>query len=144
MLVYAGMHDFTPMAALSGGTLIGAAAALLLLASGQIAGISGILGGLLQPASGDKLWRVLFLLGLVTAGIVGVLVAPERIAASPRSLPQVIVAGMLVGIGTKLSGGCTSGHGVCGVGRLSPRSIAATITFVLAGMLTVTALGGAT
>jgi uncharacterized membrane protein YedE/YeeE len=137
------MHDFTPVSALIGGALIGAAAALLLLADGRIAGISGILGDLLQPARGERLWRVLFLLGLVLAGVAGVLVAPERIAASPRALPQVIVAGVLVGIGTRLAGGCTSGHGVCGVSRLSPRSIVATITFVLAGMITVSALGGA-
>lgn len=138
-----GMNDFTPVSALIGGALIGAAAAMLLLANGRIAGISGILGDLLQPARGDKLWRALFLLGLVLAGVAGVLIAPERIAAAPRALPQVIVAGLLVGVGTRLAGGCTSGHGVCGVSRLSPRSIVATIIFVLAGMITVTALGGA-
>ena len=128
---------FTPWTSLAGGMLIGLAAALLLLLGGRIAGISGILGGLLRPSSGDIAWRLLFLAGIVLApAILTRLVAfPEvRIDADDATL---VLAGLLVGIGTRYSAGCTSGHGVCGVARLSPRSLAATATFVVAGFLTV-------
>jgi uncharacterized protein len=140
------MHDFTPIPALAGGALIGLAASLLLVAAGRIAGISGITGGLLFPARGDVRWRTLFLLGLVAAGIFAVLLAPGSIGTSPRSLPVLAVAGLLVGIGTRLGNGCTSGHGVCGISRLAPRSISATVVFMAAGMLSVLLtrwLGGA-
>jgi uncharacterized membrane protein YedE/YeeE len=110
---------FTPLASLAGGLLIGLGAALLLLANGRIAGISGIVGGLLRPARGDIGWRLAFLLGL--------LASPLLVAAG----------GLLVGIGTRLGGGCTSGHGICGIARLSKRSIAATATFMATAIVVV-------
>ncbi|HKP64167.1 MAG TPA: YeeE/YedE thiosulfate transporter family protein [Polyangiales bacterium] len=131
------MHDFTPWSALTGGALIGAAASLLLIAAGRIAGISGILGGVLLPARGDVRWRALFLVGLVSAGLIAALLVPESIGTSPRSLPMLTAAGLLVGIGTRLGNGCTSGHGVCGISRFAPRSIAATVVFMASGVLTV-------
>jgi uncharacterized membrane protein YedE/YeeE len=140
------MQDFTPFSALTGGVLIGLAASVLLIASGRVAGISGIVGGLLTPTRGDRLWRALFVLGLVAAGVGAALLAPERVGSSPRSLATLTVAGLLVGVGTRLGNGCTSGHGVCGISRLSPRSLLATITFIASGMLAVGAfrlLGGA-
>jgi uncharacterized membrane protein YedE/YeeE len=140
------MHDFTPVPALVGGALIGLAASLLLVAAGRIAGISGITGGLLFPARGDVRWRALFLLGLVATGIAAALFAPGSIGNSPRSLPTLAAAGLLVGIGTRLGNGCTSGHGVCGISRLAPRSISATMVFMATGMLSVLLarwLGGA-
>jgi uncharacterized protein len=125
---------------LSGGLLIGIAAALLLWLNGRVVGVSGMLGGVLAPVRGDVSWRVLALLGLALAGAIGALVAPEQIGRSPRPLPVLALAGLCVGIGTRLSNGCTSGHGVCGVSRLSPRSLIATMTFVATGVLTVLAL----
>jgi uncharacterized protein len=140
------MHTFTPLSALIGGGLIGAAASILLLGSGRVAGISGILGGLLTPTRGDRSWRALFLLGLLAAGVIAAAFAPQLIGSSPRSLPTLIAAGLLVGSGTRLGNGCTSGHGVCGISRLSPRSLVATATFIAAGMIVVRMLawiGGA-
>jgi uncharacterized membrane protein YedE/YeeE len=131
---------------LSGGVLIGLSAALLLWLNGRVMGVSGMLGGVLAPVAGDVSWRALALLGMVLAGVIGMLFAPEQIGQSPRSLPVLALAGLCVGVGTRLSSGCTSGHGVCGVSRLSPRSLVATATFVLTGALTVLALrllGGA-
>jgi uncharacterized protein len=127
--------------ALAGGALIGAAAALLLLAHGRIAGISGVVGGLLPPAVPDRDWRIAFLIGLAAAGVVGAWIAPSAIGASVRGLPLVVVAGVLVGIGTRLGGGCTSGHGVCGVARLSTRSLIAVATFMATGAITAFAVG---
>jgi uncharacterized membrane protein YedE/YeeE len=130
-------EHFTPFASLGGGILIGLAAALLLLANGRIAGISGIAGGLLRPARGDIGWRLAFLLGLVTAPLVWLVfraMPPVQIDHSPALLT---VAGLLVGIGTRFGSGCTSGHGVCGISRLSPRSLVATLGFMLAGFATV-------
>jgi uncharacterized membrane protein YfcA len=125
--------------ALVGGVLIGLAAALLWLLGGRISGVSGIVGGLFSAAArrGERRWRGGFVLGLVIGGAVMSRLAPSTFALSPTSLPLVVVAGALVGIGTTLANGCTSGHGVCGVSRLSRRSIAATITFMGAGMATV-------
>ena len=126
-------NNFTPWAALGGGLLIGLSAAAFVLLSGRIAGISGILGALLQPKRGDIAWRLAFVTGLVAAPLTYGLVAtlPEvRIDAAPATL---VVAGLLVGIGTRYGSGCTSGHGVCGVSRLSPRSLVATAAFMLAG-----------
>lgn len=140
------MHDFTPISALAGGALIGVAASLLLIAAGRIAGISGITGGLLFPTRGDRRWRVLFVIGLLGAGVIAAFVAPESIGTSPRSIAVLAAAGLLVGAGTRLGNGCTSGHGVCGISRLAPRSIAATLVFMLTGMLSVLLvrwLGGA-
>lgn len=133
------MHDFTPLSALAGGALIGLAASLLLVLAGRIAGISGITGGLLFPVRGDVSWRVLFVFGLLGAGIAAVVLAPEAIGTSPRSNGALAVAGLLVGVGTRLGNGCTSGHGVCGISRLAPRSIAATVVFMTTGMLAVVA-----
>jgi len=127
---------FTPGPAFAGGLAIGLAAALLVLLAGRIAGISGIVGGLLRPVRGDVAWRVAFVLGLVAAPLLWVTVAgpPElRIEASDAALAA---AGLLVGVGTRYGGGCTSGHGVCGIARLSPRSVVATLVFMAAGFAT--------
>ena len=128
---------FTPWSALAGGVIIGIAAAMFVLLNGRIAGISGVVGGLLKPARGDAGWRVAFVLGLAGAPLVFLL-----FAALPR--PQIdagylalVVAGLLVGVGTRYGAGCTSGHGVCGVSRLSPRSLVATAVFMGAGFATV-------
>ncbi len=125
---------FTPGASLAGGILIGVASALFILANGRIAGISGILGGLLRPHADDVMWRLAFLLGLIVAPLATtVFIAPSAatIDASPEAL---VVAGLLVGIGTRYGGGCTSGHGICGLSRLSPRSLIATLAFMASGM----------
>ena len=122
--------------ALAGGALIGGAAAILYLMSGRVAGVSGIVGGALVPRAGDLGWRLLFLAGLVGGGVVGGLVAPRAYGTSSGSVLLLAAAGLLVGFGTRLGGGCTSGHGICGVSRLSRRSIAATALFVAAGMVT--------
>ena len=132
------MEHFTPISSLLGGVLIGLAASILLLCNGRVAGISGILGGALNPAPGDTLWRLMFLLGLLTTGAAAVLLRPQAFLAAPtRSLFVLTLAGFLVGYGARLGNGCTSGHGVCGVGRLSPRSLVATATFIAAGAITV-------
>lgn len=128
---------FTPYSALAGGALIGLAAALLALLNGRIAGIAGIVGGALHPKRGDISWRLAFVVGLLLAPAVwlGVTSLPEiRIDAS---YPMLILAGLVVGISTRYGAGCTSGHGVCGISRLSPRSIIATIAFMATGFLTV-------
>lgn len=133
------MHVFTPGAAILGGVLIGLAGALLLAANGRIAGISGILSGVLGRASGGRAWRVAFLAGLLFGGFALSAFAPAALdGVSIRSPGVTLVAGLLVGVGTQLGGGCTSGHGVCGIGRGSPRSIVATITFIATGMVVVT------
>ena len=133
-------NAFTPWSALAGGALIGLAAALLLLLNGRIAGISGVLGGLLKPASGDMAWRVAFVLGLVAAPLAYGLVALPPAPLIEASNLTLIVAGLLVGVGTRYGAGCTSGHGVCGVSRLSPRSLVATACFMGAGFATVFAI----
>jgi uncharacterized membrane protein YedE/YeeE len=123
--------------ALAGGAMIGAASALLFLTHGRIAGISGVVGALLPPAPvRDWSWRVAFLAGLLAAGAVGAAVAPSAIGASVRALPVVVAAGLLVGFGTRLGNGCTSGHGVCGLARFSVRSFAAVLTFMATGAIT--------
>lgn len=134
------MTEFTPYASLAGGALIGVAASLLLVGYGRIAGISGIAGNLLAGKPGDRAWRAAFLLGLVLAGLALSSFWEGAVGQSPRSLSLVGVAGLIVGIGTRVGGGCTSGHGVCGVSRLSPRSLVATLTFMLSGVVTVTVL----
>jgi uncharacterized membrane protein YedE/YeeE len=124
--------NFTPWASLAGGALIGAAAAMLILLSGRIAGISGILGRALVPRRGDFAWRIAFIAGL--------LLAPfflESRSEIDASLPVLLMAGALVGVGTSYASGCTSGHGVCGLSRLSPRSLVATLAFMGAGFITV-------
>ena len=131
-------EHFTPYSALGGGALIGLAAALMVLLEGRIAGISGILGGLLQrPLPPDARWRVAFIAGLLLAPLLyGTVFHLPAIHLSASPL-LIIVAGLLVGFGSRLGSGCTSGHGVCGLSRLSPRSLAATLVFMAGGMLTV-------
>ncbi len=129
--------EFTPWAALIGGSLIGLAASGLLLLNGRIAGISGILAGCLRPVRGDTLWRLAFLVGLMATPALWLLFStlpPIQIDADD---PTLVFAGLLVGLGTRYGSGCTSGHGVCGLSRLSPRSLAATLTFMAAGFATV-------
>jgi|SRR6185503_17862346 len=123
------------LVALLGGAIIGGAAALLLILSGRIAGVSGILGGALVPRVGEVGWRVMFLAGLVGGGLIGAMVAPGAYGAARGSGPLLVAAGLLVGFGTRLGSGCTSGHGICGVSRLSRRSITATALFVVTGMI---------
>ena len=132
------MDGFTPVSALVGGAMIGTSAALFLLLNGRIAGISGILGGLLAPPSRDTGWRAAFVAGLVVAQLayagLGGSLPPVTVGAS---FPLLVLAGLLVGFGSRLGAGCTSGHGVCGIGRGSPRSLAATGTFMAVAVLTV-------
>jgi uncharacterized membrane protein YedE/YeeE len=128
---------FTPWASLAGGLLIGLSAALLMAFSGRIAGISGILGGMLSLPRGDTAWRLAFLLGLVAAPLAYSLVAPLPAVQVDASTTTLVVAGLLVGLGTRYGSGCTSGHGVCGLSRRSPRSLVATAAFMLAGFATV-------
>lgn len=130
-------NHFTPIAALAGGLLIGLAAAMFVLLNGRIAGISGILGGLLRPAKGDSAWRIAFVLGLIGAPLVYLLFAVLPKPEIGAGYGALILAGLLVGIGTRYGSGCTSGHGVCGLSRLSPRSLVATGTFMGAGFVTV-------
>jgi uncharacterized membrane protein YedE/YeeE len=131
------LNHFTPLSALIGGLLIGTAATLFVLFSGRIAGISGIVGGLLRPLAGDVAWRIAFVLGLLMAPLLYRLIAPLPNLQIDAGYPLLIVAGMLVGIGTRYGAGCTSGHGVCGLSRLSPRSGVATVVFMSAGVVTV-------
>ncbi len=125
---------FTPGLSLVGGLLIGAASALFILANGRIAGISGILGGLLRPAAGDVPWRVAFLLGLVAAPALVYAFVPYVAPTIDADNVTLVIAGLLVGVGTRYGGGCTSGHGVCGLSRLSPRSLIATLAFMGSGV----------
>lgn len=130
-------NAFTPLSALLGGLLIGIAAAVLVLFNGRIAGISGIVGGLLRPQSRDIGWRLAFVLGLLVSPAIYRLVAAAPWPQVDAGWALVIVAGLLVGIGTRYGSGCTSGHGVCGVSRLSPRSVTATLIFMVTAFLTV-------
>ncbi len=121
-----------------GGALIGLAASAMLYLHGRVAGISGIAGGLLRPIRGDVEWRAMFVLGLVLAGVIGALARPDSfINAVERSSVALVIAGLLVGFGTRIGSGCTSGHGVCGITRFSKRSLVATTTFMLTGALAV-------
>ena len=128
---------FTPWASLAGGILIGLATALLLLANGRVAGISGILGGLLRPSRGDIAWRVTFILGLFVAPLAWLTMGAMPPAQIDHSPALLAAGGLLVGVGTRFGNGCTSGHGVCGIARLSPRSLLATVCFLAAGFVTV-------
>ncbi len=135
--------NFTPWMSLAGGVLLGLAAAAFLLLNGRILGISGILGGLLAPRTGDIGWRIAFLLGMLAAPATLALLAPPGFLAEARidaGTLAIVVAGLLVGYGTRLGSGCTSGHGVCGLSRLSPRSLVATGTFMAAGFAVVYAI----
>jgi uncharacterized membrane protein YedE/YeeE len=130
-------NAFTPVSALIGGAIIGAAVALFVLLNGRIAGVSGILGGLTRPRVGDISWRIAFVAGLVAAPLAWGLLAALPDIRIDTSYPVLVAAGLLVGVGTRYGGGCTSGHGVCGVSRASPRSVAATLAFMAAGFATV-------
>lgn len=129
--------NFTPWTSLAGGLIIGTAAAAFVLFNGRIAGISGILGGLLRPTRGDIGWRLAFLLGLIGAPLAYAMFAELPAATIAANDMTLITAGLLVGLGTRYGAGCTSGHGVCGLSRQSPRSLVATAAFMLAGFATV-------
>lgn len=132
------MNDLTPLSSLLGGVLIGLAATMLLLWNGRVAGISGIFGGVLLPKVGEASWRALFLAGLVAGGFLLRVFHPSAFPAeTSSSLPLIATAGVLVGFGTRLGSGCTSGHGVCGLSRLSARSLVATLSFMATGAITV-------
>ncbi len=127
---------FTPVSALIGGALIGASASMMLALNGRIAGISGVLGGLVRPQRGDVEWRITFMAGLLAGGVLLALAYPRALVATSASpIALTVIAGLLVGFGTQLGGGCTSGHGVCGISRFSMRSILATVTFMATGAL---------
>jgi uncharacterized membrane protein YedE/YeeE len=131
---------FTPWASLSGGVLLGLASAIFILLNGRILGISGILGGLIPPKRSDALWRLAFLAGIFTSPWVFKALAPSSLLSAPRidaGVILLVIAGLLVGLGTRYGSGCTSGHGVCGLARLSPRSLIATLTFMAAGFAVV-------
>ncbi len=127
---------------LLGGVIIGIAVSLMLVLNGRVTGISGILGSALSPQRGDFLWRLAFILGLISGGGVLTIFNPESFSGSNiQATMRLIIAGLLVGFGTLMGSGCTSGHAVCGLSRLSPRSIIATILFMLFGFVTVGVLG---
>lgn len=132
------MTHFTPVSGFVGGLLIGLATALLMLLQGRIAGISGIFGDLLMPSTGNKGWRLAFILGLISAPLLAMLAGrPLPRPEMPTSYLVIGIAGLLVGIGTRMGSGCTSGHGVCGISRLSIRSMVATCVFMIAAFVTV-------
>ena len=128
---------FTPWTSLLGGALIGLAAAAFVLLNGRIAGISGIVGGLLTPKKGDTGWRLAFVGGMVAAPLLWLLVSSLPVIQIDASFPMLVIAGLVVGVSTRFGAGCTSGHGVCGISRLSPRSLIATGAFMLSGFATV-------
>jgi uncharacterized membrane protein YedE/YeeE len=130
-------NHFTPWSALAGGLLLGLAAALFILLNGRILGISGIVGGLLRPKKGDVGWRLSFLLGMLAAPLLYLLAAGNIPARIDAGWGMVVTAGLLVGVGTRYGAGCTSGHGVCGLSRLSLRSLVATLAFMGAGFVIV-------
>jgi uncharacterized membrane protein YedE/YeeE len=132
------MANFTPLSAAIGGALIGLASAMLMVFAGRIAGISGILGATLGLGTGDRTWRIAFIAGLILAPVATMLVGyPVPMPQMPASWIVVVVAGLLVGFGARLGGGCTSGHGICGIARLSKRSIVATLVFMGAAVIVV-------
>jgi uncharacterized membrane protein YedE/YeeE len=130
-------QHFTPWASLAGGILIGVAAAMLVLLNGRVAGISGIVGGLVGAWRGDVAWRVAFVLGLLVSPALYAFIQGRPVVRIEAGWGTLVLAGVLVGVGTSYASGCTSGHGVCGLSRLSPRSLVATLAFMAAGMLTV-------
>lgn len=131
---------FTPWTSLGGGIMIGAAAAMLALLNGRIAGVAGIIGGVLRPAAGDMAWRLAFIFGLLVTPAAYGLVAEPAAPTIEAGYPVLLLAGLLVGAGTRYGSGCTSGHVFCGLARLSPRSLAATVTFMFAGIVSVYAV----
>lgn len=139
MLPMIDIEHFTPLSALAGGVLIGLAAVILLAFNGRVMGISGIVGGLMDkgsPPAGHFAWRLLFLLGLLSASALWRVFQPLPEAQIDADTMTLIVAGLLVGFGTRMGSGCTSGHAVCGLGRLSPRSLVATLAFMASGFVT--------
>ncbi len=136
------MENFTPLTSALGGLLIGLASAMLLVANGRIAGISGITGGVLRLQKGETLWRALFVLGLVVGGAIAAWISPSSITFDlDRSTTTLVVAGLFVGVGTQMGNGCTSGHGVCGVSRFSKRSMVSVVTFMSVAALVVWIVG---
>ncbi len=138
------MENFTPLSAAIGGILIGLSATILWVVNGRTAGISNIAGGIYPMRRGDELWRILFLVGLPVGGWIGFKIGPALLSEIPATLPVIelptvwlVVAGLLVGVGTRVGRGCTSGHGVCGLARFSQRSIVAVVTFMATAMITV-------
>lgn len=131
------MENFTPLTSLLGGLLIGVSAAIMILMNGRIAGISGILGSIPSAHRADISWRVTFIIGLVLSPFVYLWFSPLPVVTLEASHLQIVIAGLFVGLGSRLGSGCTSGHGVCGIARLSPRSIIATLIFISAGVVTV-------
>ena len=132
------MANFTPISAAIGGALIGLSAVLLMLLNGRIAGVTGVFAGLVDPTSTDRAWRATFIVGLIAAPLSAALIGyAVPVPQMPVSLITVVAAGLLVGFGTRLSNGCTSGHGICGIARLSPRSITATAVFMAAAIVVV-------
>ena len=130
-------NNFTPWTSLAGGILLGLASAIFILVNGRILGISGIIGGLLRPKSGDVGWRLAFVLGMLVAPLLYLLLADPVAVRIDAGWATLVIAGLLVGVGTRFGSGCTSGHGVCGLSRLSPRSLVATLAFMGAGFVTV-------
>ena len=131
------MENFTPVESLVGGIVIGIAALVLLRFYGRIAGISGVFGGLFPFNPGETLWRLVFLAGLVTGGIILSFFHSDAVTFElAYSNPALILAGLLVGVGSRMGNGCTSGHGICGLGRLAPRSMVAVLTFMVTGIVT--------
>jgi len=130
-------NHFTPWASLSGGILLGLASALFILVNGRILGISGIVGGLFRPRTGDVGWRLSFVLGMLVAPLLYAAVVGLPAVRIDAGWATLMVAGVMVGFGTRYGSGCTSGHGVCGLSRLSPRSVVATLAFMAAGFVTV-------
>ena len=133
-------NAFSPWHALMGGALVGTAAALFVLLNGRIAGISGVLGGLLRPVKGDVAWRAAFVIGLIVAPLIYLLFGSPPKPRIDADFGALVLAGLLVGVGTRYGAGCTSGHGVCGLSRLSPRSLVATAAFMATGFATVFAI----
>lgn len=132
------MLNVIPWESLFGGILLGISATILLLVNGKIAGISGIMNGIMSPKKGDYSWRLLFAVGMIAGGLISVLMLGIAVPSTANlSLGMVIAGGLLVGIGTRLGNGCTSGHGICGMGRLSKRSVVATCVFMVVAGLTV-------
>lgn len=135
--------NFTPLPALAGGALIGGATGLVLYLNGKIAGISGVVGRLLRPQPGDVAWRAWFLVGLIGGGGATLALVPSIAGFTPvANIAQMALAGLLVGLGARLGGGCSSGHGVCGLSRGTPSGIAGTMTFMAVAFLLVFLLGG--
>ncbi len=132
------MTDFTPLASLFGGILLGLGAVILMAFNGRIAGMTAMLGGVLEPRHPDSAWRLAFLAGAIAAPMIATALGASFAFASPTTGPMLALGGVIVGVGVTFGSGCTSGHGVCGMARLSPRSIAATVTFMATTFATVT------